>query len=357
MLNYILKLFLGLKEHEGRVLGFPKKFLIVRQHNQFGDMLANVSIFRAIKETYPESEITLIVSPQNFYAITKNKFIDRYYNFDKKKLLSIRYMREFWRILQEPYDVAVIPSTVSISSTSLILGRLANAKVRIGPASLNGEKNKYSYLVDRRIKLDWRKYPDAHVSDFGLEIIRPFGITTKDFSSNISFDQQDIKVTEDFIKSGNIPENKILIGLHVGAGKPQNRWSVANYIRLIEELNDQFDCSFILTGSSSDLEEIKLVSAGVKVRTYHFLNHTIPQLAALISRLNIFITNDTGVMHVAGTTPTPQISIFGPTNPFNWAPVGPNKYFIRKSDLIEDISVEDVFKLAKMILGNLEKDI
>jgi heptosyltransferase-2 len=55
-------------------------------------------------------------------------------------------------------------------------------------------------------------------------------------------------------------------------------------------------------------------------------------------------------MHVAGSVETPQISLFGPTNPFNWAPVGPNKFFLRKSDFIDDISVEDVISLFNYIV-------
>jgi heptosyltransferase-2 len=57
-------------------------------------------------------------------------------------------------------------------------------------------------------------------------------------------------------------------------------------------------------------------------------------------------------MHVAGATETPQISLFGPTNPFNWAPCGKNKIFIRKSDLIDDIFVDDVLKVCKSLLEN-----
>jgi heptosyltransferase-2 len=56
-------------------------------------------------------------------------------------------------------------------------------------------------------------------------------------------------------------------------------------------------------------------------------------------------------MHVAGATETPQISIFGPTNPFNWAPIGKNKLFIRKSELIDDVSVEDVYGLCEQLLS------
>ena len=60
-------------------------------------------------------------------------------------------------------------------------------------------------------------------------------------------------------------------------------------------------------------------------------------------------------MHVAGTTSIPQITIFGPTNPFNWAPIGENKYFIRKSELIDDVEVDDVLKLCDMILSKGKK--
>ena len=55
---------------------------------------------------------------------------------------------------------------------------------------------------------------------------------------------------------------------------------------------------------------------------------------------------------MAGSTNTPQISIFGPTNPFNWAPIGENKYFVRKSELIDD-----VFSLCNILLAKSRKEI
>ena len=82
----------------------------------------------------------------------------------------------------------------------------------------------------------------------------------------------------------------------------------------------------------------------------------IPRVAALISLSNLFISNDTGIMHVAGTTSTPQISIFGPTNPLNWAPIGKNKFYIRKSELIDDIAVEDVLKMCVYLFPVVKKE-
>ena len=251
--------------------------------------------------------------------------------------------------------MSIVPATVSISFTSCILGRLVNAPIRIGPASLNGKMNKYSFLFDRRVELDWRKYPDSHISDFGLEIVRPFGLNTKNFKTNILFDESDLNVAEKFLDSFVSDEEKVL-GFHIGAGKPPNRWALVNFADLIHKLNDEFNVKCYFTGSNSDKNELEFMRQNLNVEAEYFINHTIPELAALISKTDLFVTNDTGVMHVAGATDTPQISLFGPTNPYNWAPMGPGKYFIRKSELIDDVTVNDVYNLCKMILDNQKPD-
>lgn len=60
LLFFILRLIFAVKESADKDLGNPKKILVIRQHNQFGDLLASVSVFRAIKETYPEAELSVL---------------------------------------------------------------------------------------------------------------------------------------------------------------------------------------------------------------------------------------------------------------------------------------------------------
>lgn len=347
IISSVLEFFLS-ADNSKSLQSNPKKILIVRQHNQFGDLLASVSLFRAVKETYPESELTVIASPSNYYAVHKNKFIDELFVFDKKKLLSISYIKKFELLLKKGYDLTVIPATVAISKTSVLIGALSKSSFKIGPASLSGKKNDFAFMLNKQVELDWRKYPDAHVSDFGLEILRPIGIDTKDFTSSVNFDITDTKTASDFLSK--LGKGKIITGLHVGAGKPPNRWAIRKFIKVAEYLREKYNAVFYLTGSNADMEEINFFSVNTNIEAPVYMNKSIPELAAVISRSDLFITNDTGVMHVAGTTGTPQISIFGPTNPHNWAPIGKNKYFIRKSDLINDIEPEDVIKLCDKIL-------
>ena len=349
IINKTLSKYLSLPENKNLLLGNPKKFLIVRQHNQLGDLLAGVSLFRAIKETFPGSHITLIVSPFNYPGLIKNKFIDKLFVFDKNKIFNPTYFKTFRNLIRFEYDVVIVPVVVSISFTSNLIAGFTNAKIKIGPASLDGKNNSSAYFFDRRVDIDWRKHPDSNVSERSLDIVRPFGITTKNYKSEITFDKSDKSNAEYFI-SGLKNDDEILVGLHVGAGKVPNRWSLIKFAKLITKINQSYNAKFYVTGSSSDLEEIKFLKKKLDFEIGEFINQSIPVVAALISKSDLFISNDTGIMHVAGTTDTPQISIFGPTNPLNWAPIGENKYFIRKSDLIDDVSVEDVYRKVKNIL-------
>ena len=348
------KLFLSVEENPERKISPPKKILIVRQHNQLGDLLAGVSLFRAIKETYPESHISLVVSPFNYPGVVKNKYLDRVFVFDKSKLINPLYIYRTFKFFREEYDLAIVPIVVSISFTSNLLARLSKAKIRIGANSLNGVPNPSSFLFDRRIDIDWRKHPDSNVSERSLDIVRPFGINTNNYSSEISFNGVDTDAAKNFIVEFSDGNKKLLIGLHVGAGKPNNRWSLDKYSVLVKKIESSFPANFYLTGGWAEKEELNYLSNHCKIKFGKFINKPIPQIAALISMSDLFISNDTGIMHVAGTTDTPQITIFGPTNPFNWAPIGVNKYFIRKSELIDDVSVDDVYHLCELILNKKE---
>lgn len=352
----ILNFFFAVEERKISEVQFQQveKILIIRQHNQFGDMLASVSLFCALKEKFPNAKLTLLASPENYFAVQKNKFVDELFVFDKKKLFSKNYFISLKKVLRQNFDIAIVPVTVAISNTSCILCALSDAKQKIGPASLNGKENLLKKLFHYRINLDWRKHQDAHVSDFILDVVRPFGIKTKDFSSSISYDEKDLSFAKEFINSFRTKNSNMIFGFHVGAAKPQNRWSLYKYTDLILELQKDFNFDFYFTGSNADKEQINFMKNKFPKAGY-FLNNSIPQLAALISISDLFITNDTGVMHVAGTTETKQISIFGPTNPFNWAPIGKNKYFIRKSDLIDEVEVDDVIQLVKYLFSKNEK--
>ncbi len=347
----LFRLFFSLKENISDNLGEVNSILIIRQHNQLGDVLVGLSFVRALKEKYPNSKINFLLSPQNYKALIGNRNINSFFVFDKKKIFNINYLKSLLKFLRSGYDVCFVPVTISISFTSNLLSRLSKSRVRVGANSLNGEINQSNFLFDRRIDLEWRKHPDSHYADRILDLIRPFGLDTKNFSPEVFYEEAHRREAEKFLLSLNKNSTQKIIGIHPGAGKPQNIWNLDKVISLVQKLQSNYNCIIYLEGTDADKNELDYIKSHSSCSLPEFRNKSIQETAALIEMSDLFITTDTGTMHVAGSTNTAVISLFGPTNPYNWAPIGENKYFLRKSDLIDDIEVEDVIKLVKTIFN------
>lgn len=353
LLYSLLKLFLGVKETPGTKLGSSiKKIIVIRQHNQLGDLIVATPLFRALKESFPGSLITVIVSPQNKKALKRNPFINELFVFDKKRLVEWKYCRSLFSVLRKEYDLAIVPSITSISFTSNLLARLAKSSIRVGPASLNGEINHASFLFDKRVPLDWRQKEDTHAARRNLDIIEPFGISTENLKPIIFFNEDEKSEAKNFINHIQGEANAPVIGLHVGAGKIQNRWHYNNFAGLILLLHKKYNLKFYLSrGGKDDDEIINLIKRKCEMEFSVFDKPGMSLLAALIEQSDLFITNDTGPMHAAASTDTPTISLFGPTNPKMWAPLGKNKFYLHKGEDINLIEIKDVLQLSEQVLS------
>ncbi|CUS97215.1 heptosyltransferase-2 [Candidatus Kryptobacter tengchongensis] len=337
--------------------GDVKKILIVRQHNQLGDMLCAVPLLRAIRQRFRNAKVTLITSPVNYEVVKDNPFVDEVLNFDKVKFfISPSRIFEFVRKLKSGFDIAIVPVTVSISTTSNLLAYFSNARVRIGPASLDGKENPTAFLFNYQVDLDWRSEEKKHQTERNLDIVRPFGIDTDDLSYVIPYFDEDREFAEKILSIGG--DFKFVIGYHPGAGKVKNRWSADNFAELALKLANKFNAFTLITAGPMDDEPVERMKKQIdgKIEYLILRNERISRIVAVIDKIDLFITNDTGIMHVAGATSTPVISLFGSTNPYQWSPLNKDKFFIwsRTGD-INDIKIEEVYKLAVEILSRKSK--
>jgi heptosyltransferase II len=329
-----------------------KYFLIVRQqNNQMGDMLCSIPMYKAIKKTYPESHITLITAPTNYEIPFKkiNPYIDNILLYEKKSLKEyLDFLKEVRNI---KYDYGIVPSTLNISRTSNVINFLSKAKTRVGVKRIDDEFNKLYYLLNIRGEFDWNKNKIHQVNRI-LDVIKMAGcdINGEEVKNvEIKLEPEDIKFAEDFIKSSFKDENKPFFGFHPGAGKVRNIWSTKSFLDLIERLHIKFKCNVLITSGHIDkkitgslVNELK----GKNINTAIAENFEYSKLGALLKRLDLYVTNDTGVMHLAGFSGINTVSLFGPTNGFEWAPLKDNQHYIQaKTENIDDIKVEDVYNL------------
>jgi ADP-heptose:LPS heptosyltransferase len=118
------------------------------------------------------------------------------------------------------------------------------------------------------------------------------------------------------------PDERPVIGLHVGASDPSRRWPANSFARLGDRLAERRQARIVLTGSEQERPLTASVRRMMTAAALDLAGMTdLGELAAVISALDLLVTNDTGVSHVAAATRTPSIVLFGPTRPGRWAPL------------------------------------
>lgn len=358
MLKFILKIFGNFEKNFDTQIETDKvkNVLIVRQHNQLGDMLCSVPLFAAIRKKFKNAHITLVASPINYEILFSdiNPYIDKVITYQKKPLKNLV---DFYKELKNhDYQIGIVPSTVSISRTSHLINFFSGAKIRVGVRSIDKKYNTTEYLLNVKSDFKWDS-KKLHQIERNLDVGRQISCDLKEKEKNeimIHLSEDEMKTADKYLKTTFPDKYKLVVSFHPGAGKISNRWSKDNFVKLINLIYEKFHCYILLTSGFIDKEitdSIKADLTTLNIDGVVLENTPIREVGAIIKGTDLYITNDTGTMHVAGGVDANLISLFGPTHGYEWAPQGKNKIFIQSpSNNIDDISVEMVFdKACQMI--------
>jgi len=333
-----------------------ESILIVRQHNQLGDMLCSLPLFAAVKKKFINAEITLVASPDNYEILNSpaNKYIDHLILYKKDSPKSL--INFYSKLKKRKYDIGIVPSTVSFSKTSHLINHLSGAKIRIGVSKIGSLINESDFLLDIQKEFNWDK-DRLHQWERNLSIVKQIGcsLTSNEINDvQLDLSKAELSYAEKYI-AAHFPKDSVIIGLHPGAGKPPNRWDVKRFVKLAKKLIENPKVKLLVTGGYMDkevLEEFKKQAVQEKLKMTFLENEKIRNVSAILSKLHLYITNDTGTMHVAGFVKTKLVSLFGPTPGWEWSPMFDDQIYIQsKSNDINDISVEEVYKNAQTILN------
>jgi len=338
---------------------FPKnlhRILVIRQHNQLGDMLCVVPLLRALHSAYPGVQISLMTSPVNNEIMLNCRYLTDVIQFDKRdflhgKAIRLRRLAEFARRLRRTgFQMVLVPSTVSTSFTSDLLAFLSGAPIRLGAASLDGQANPSAFFFNVPVQLDWREEPHRHQTLRNLDLLAGSGIRASDLSLEITLNLDELKRGKSFVDKVKLGKT-LIIGYHPGAGKTPNRWPAERFAELVELLGRQTRAAALITCGPMDEEQVERVRLALKSPAEIMRNQPIRHVASVLKHVDLYITNDTGLMHVAAGVGIPVLSLFGPTDPRQWAPIGPRKRYIQgeRGD-ITNITVDQVLAVATEML-------
>ncbi len=331
------------------------RFLIVRQHNQLGDMLCVVPMLRALQRRFPSCEVSLLASPLNYHVMLGNRYLSDTILYDKgvflrNGLTAIPKLLGFFRTLRrKEFDVAIVPSTVSISATSTLIAYFSGARTRIGAGSIDGMENPLGFLFNVPLDLAWS--PQRHQTLRNVDYLAPLGINgEEDQSMVITLNQQEVEAGKRFYENQLHGKSSCIV-FHPGAGKIPNRWSAQNFALVANILSMEFNSMVFITSGSFDGDPVNDMKSTLAVDYQIIANRPIREVSSILSHADLLISNDTGIMHVGAASGTPVLSLFGPTDPYQWAPVGPvHRYIKSKSMEIDDIQVDEVLRHGREML-------
>ncbi len=308
-------------------LGQVKSILVVVRH-QLGDMLCSVPMMRSIRNYYPDALITLVTkSSTRFKEIfdNNNSPVDNvilYENGFEKFVDLVKVLRE-----KKP-GLAVVPSSVIFSASNHLMAYYSHAKYRAGVRSKDFEPNKIGYTLNIKKDFLWDS-KKVHQIERNLDVIRQLGISPAESVINLTLTVEQQNFGLEYY-SANFPDNlRKVIGLHPGAAKGINVWPQEKFAELMELLYKRTNAYFYISEGPDDKKYVDNLEKILKERypyiTYSKYKGELMKNAANISKTALFISNDTGIMHLASGFDIPLIGLFGPTMAYEWGPVGKDK--------------------------------
>ena len=316
-------------------------------------MLCSVPLLRALRTAYPNAHIGLIASPVNYSIMLHHPYVNEVLCYDKKRFWKSpsAFFQFIGELRRRTYELTVVPVTVSVSVTSNVLAFASGARIRLGVDSLEGKTHKSSFLFNQTASLDWRKEPHRHQTLRNLDIAKSLGTKTEDLRMTLGITDGEKKDALAVLAKFQ-EKHSLLIGMHPGAGKIGNRWSAERFAEVANSLYEKYAVGIVVTAGSMDDDAIEEFLQHVQCPYFLLRNKPIRSVAALISLLSLFVSNDTGIMHVAAASGTKTLSLFGPTDPFQWAPIGgENRYIYANDSNINSITVAEVSDAARQMLN------
>jgi ADP-heptose:LPS heptosyltransferase len=309
-------------------------------------MLCSLPMFAALKKKFPNSKITLVLSPV-FYQINfkeLNPYADEILFYAKDRLFDI--FKFYKKLREKKIDIAIVPSSVKLSNTSHIIGFLSGAKYRVGANCINGKHNKMSFLLNVKSDLNWKQ---LHQIQKNLRIAGMLGCELSENeikSIQYKISDEDKAFGEEFVNRNFPDKRRMIIAFHAGAGDSYRAWKTENFIQLIKRLHNTYKC-YVFTApgeidkeitetlkNSEDLKQINPVIAE---------NLPLGKLSAVLKKVKLFITNNTGTLHLAHFTGITSLALFTALQVNDWAYNSETESCV-SAENINDITIEQVFE-------------
>ncbi len=337
LLPFLFKIIFPQKKNFYLPSSIIKKILLVKTHHKIGDLLLGSPLIRNIKHAYPHASIDFFAGEYCLPAIKYHPDLRHVFVF-KKRPVPTNLMHDIQTILElrkNRYDICMAISASSFSVTNSLIAKFCRAKLTVGLEGPNKYQKRITdilYDISASIVSNKKSETDQY-----LDILIPLQVKIVTKDELIGFSREDASFADRWIKELLHKAGNKIIGIHPGGTYQERQWPIDKFIELIKNISNQKGFKIVLfRGKNEDklIQEIISMVPGISIVP----DVDFTRLAALQSRMDIFIGNDTGTLHSAVSTGIPCIGLYMTTNSTQWAPLNRNLKSLHNPDVKKVIS-------------------
>jgi len=303
----------------------PNPKILIRSVNWIGDAVMTTPAIAAVREHFPQAEITLLANPLVAQLFSPHAWVDRVITFDRTtshKGISgrLRLARE---IRRQGFDLAII---LPNSFDSALVPWLAGIPVRLGKRS-DGR----SLLLTHGYS-DNNGMPGRHEVRYYLDLLAHFGISGSTTAPHLVTTALEDENAAALLAAHDIDAGSFVLGINPGATfGSAKRWYPERFAEVARRLAGEWQARVVIFGSPGETAIAAEIEQHLGGACLNMAGKTsVRDLMALIKRCDFFITNDSGPMHIAAAFGVPLVAIFGPTDHTGTAPYSDRAAVVRK---------------------------
>lgn len=289
------------------------KSIVVFGFLGLGDMITFSPCFKLLRESFPSAKIVLVTIWPGIYQLFKDStYIDEIIYFDflnaplSKKFNFIRKLREM------RFNVSILPYP-SFRREFNLFSRAVGAANRYSFDFGAGKLTELAFLNNRLVRADYSR----HNTENNLNLLKRIGI---DIPENPSYEIPEIKQSETvarFCEEWGINDAHLLIGLHAGSDKrgKERRLPLSTFATVADELVEKHGARIVAFFGPQEENMIEDFQRLSKRQHIVISRMDVRDVASIISKCQLFLSGDSGLMHLASAMHVPTVAVFGPTNP------------------------------------------
>jgi len=289
--------------------------IAVRAPNWIGDAVLSLPALASLKANYPQSEVWVIAPDwvKDLFATGTPATGVIALGADR----TLRGLRASARMLrEEKFDAGLL---LTNSFGSALLFSMARIPERWGY-----KRDGRGWLLTRGVTVA-EDAPAVHQAEYYLRLVRGLGLKTVPAAVRLSLTAAEKKAGRTILDSLGANRKKPVVVLNPGAAYgPAKRWPAGNFAALATLFQSEYKAQVVIVGSSGEAELAASGASAMRRKPLVLTGRTtLRELLGVLSQSRLFITNDSGPMHMANALAVPVIGLFGPTDPAVTAPFQP----------------------------------